>query len=242
LEAMEKGSAATRLRQARLDAGLALSDVERRTRISPTMLRWIDEGHYDRLPAGIYARAYVRAFAEAVGLDPAEVVSSLEHALPAVDAPASHEASNPAAASPTRATVRQLTAAGFPWRWVLAAAIDAVALLAVCGSVVAATAAICGRTAGDIMAVGLPGLLVLLAVLTVLYFGIFAGVQGRTPGARACGLPPLETAAPVQLESVARRALRAFLIEASLGVELASRRSPSRQLQTTSPYGSSSTP
>ena len=240
---MERRSAATRLRQARLDAGLALSDIERLTRISPTMLRWIDQGLYDRLPAGIYARAYVRAFAEAVGLDPAEVVSSLEHALPAVDAPASHQAPNLVAASPRRTTVMQLTAAGPPWRRVvLAAAIDAVALLAMCGSVVAATAAICGRPAGDIMAVGLPGLLVLLAVLTVLYFGIFAGVQGRTPGARACGLPPLETVAPVQLESVARRALRAFLIEASLGVELASRRSPSRQLQTTSPYGSSSTP
>ena len=239
---MKRESAATRLRQARLDAGLALSDVERRTRISPTMLRWIDEGHYDRLPAGIYARAYVRAFAEAVGLDPAEVVSSLEHALPAVDAPVSHEALDPAAASRRRTIIRRVTAAESPWPCVLAAAIDAIALLAVCGGVVAATAAVCGRPASDIVAFGLPGLLVLLAVLTALYFGIFAGVQGRTPGARACGLPPLETATPLHLESVTRRALRAFLTEASLGVELASRRSPSRQLQTTSPYGSSSTP
>jgi helix-turn-helix protein/RDD family protein len=239
---MERASAATRLRQARLDAGLALSDIERLTRISPTMLRWIDEGLFHRLPAGIYARAYVRAFAEAVGLDPAEVVASLEHTLPGIDTPTGHHAPDRASASGARTTGRRLTAGQPAWPWVLAAFIDAVALLAVCASVVAATSAVCGRPAGDIMAVGLPGLLVLLAVLTVLYFGIFAGVQGRTPGARACGLPPLETAHPVHLESVARRALRAFLIEASLGIELASRRGPSRQLQTTSSYGSSSTP
>jgi hypothetical protein len=239
---MERGSTPTRLRQARLDAGLTLSDIEQRTRISPTMLRWIDEGHFHRLPAGIYARAYVRAFAEAVGLDPAEVVSSLEQALPAIDAPAPHRAPAAAAASRERTTVRPVAAPEPPWLRVLAASIDAVALFAVCGGVVAATAAICGRPAGDILASGLPGLLVLLAVLTALYFGIFAGVQGRTPGARACGLPPLETASPVHLELVARRALRVFLIEASFGVELASRRSPPRQLQTTSPYGSRSTP
>ena len=95
--------------------------------------------------------------------------------------------------------------------------------------------------AGEIVALGLPGLVVLMIVLTALYFGIFAGLQGRTPGARACGLRPLDTPTPVHLETVVRRALRAFLVEASLGVELASRRSASR-LRATSPYGSSSTP
>ena len=46
----------TRLRQARLAAGLQLSDIEQRTRISPSILRWIDNGQFHRLPAGIYAR------------------------------------------------------------------------------------------------------------------------------------------------------------------------------------------
>jgi hypothetical protein len=225
-----------RLRQARLDAGLALSDIERRTRISPSMLRWIDEGQFHRLPAGIYARSYVRAFAEAVGLDPAEVVASIEHALPPVDEVFSRRGQTPGSDPGVRPPPNPA------WLRVMAAAIDAVVLLAVGGAVVAATAAICGRPAGEILAFGLPGLLLLLAVLTALYFVIFAGVQGRTPGARACGLRPLETPAPVHLETVARRALRAFLAEASLGVELASRRSASRHLQTTSPYGSSSTP
>jgi hypothetical protein len=254
---MEKGSAATRLRQARLDAGLALSDIERRTRISPTMLRWIDEGHFHRLPAGIYARAYVRAFAEAVALDPAEVVSSLEHALPRVDEAATTRGQTPGSDSRVRLreqgdrrgeAERGGSRAPRPrrvdrrWLWMAAASTDAVILVTVCAIVVAATAAVCGAPPGEIVALGLPGLLGLLGVFTSLYFGIFAGVQGRTPGARACGLPPLDTRTPVHLELVARRALRAFMIEASLGVELAARRSPPRQLQTTSPYGSRSTP
>jgi transcriptional regulator with XRE-family HTH domain len=252
---MERGNAATRLRQARLDAGLALNEIERRTRISPTMLRWIDEGHFHRLPAGIYARAYVRAFAEAVGLDPAEVVSSLEHALPRVDEAATTRSQTPGSGVRPReqgdrrgeaerggSRVPRPRRVDRRWLWMAAASIDAVILVTVCAIVVAAAAAVCGAPPGEIVALGLPGLLGLLGVFTSLYFGIFAGVQGRTPGARACGLPPLETASPVHLDLVARRALRAFLIEASLGVELASRRSPPRQLQTTSPYGSRSTP
>ena len=55
------GTTATALRQARLAAGLQLSDIEQRTRISPSVLRWIDAGQFQRLPAGIYARSYIRA-------------------------------------------------------------------------------------------------------------------------------------------------------------------------------------
>ena len=73
---------ATRLQQARLAAGLQLSDIAQRTRISPSMLRLIDAGQFHRLPAGIYARSYIRAFAQAVGLDPHEFLASIEHELP----------------------------------------------------------------------------------------------------------------------------------------------------------------
>jgi transcriptional regulator with XRE-family HTH domain len=231
---MDASTTATRLRRARLAAGLELADIERRTRISPSMLRWIDQGQFHRLPAGIYARAYVRAFAQAVGLDPAEVVASIEHALPPANEVVPDRGQTPGSDPGVRPRAHPA------WRWMLAASADAVVLVAVCGVVVTATAAICGRPSAEIIALGLPGLAVLLAVVTALYFVIFAGVEGRTPGARACGLPPLDTPTPVHLDTVARRALRVFVAEASLGMEFAWRRNASRQLQ--APYGSSSTP
>ena len=160
---MEKGSAATRLRQARLDAGLALSDIERRTRISPTMLRWIDEGHFHRLPAGIYARAYVRAFAEAVGAGSGRSRFQPRARVAAGGRGGYHPGSDPGSDSRVRLreqgdrrgeAERRGSRAPRPrrvdrrWLWMAAASTDAVILVTVCAIVVAATAAVCGAPRG----------------------------------------------------------------------------------------------
>ncbi|HXE80634.1 MAG TPA: helix-turn-helix transcriptional regulator, partial [Vicinamibacterales bacterium] len=83
------------LRRARLAARLELSDLAERTRISPGMLRYMDEGAFERLPPGIYARAWVRSVARALSLDPAEVLRELEPVLP--------QAAPPEPAPPARA-------------------------------------------------------------------------------------------------------------------------------------------
>ena len=58
------------LRQERERRGLALAAVSERTKISPHLLRSLERGDVSRWPGGIYRRAFVRAYAAAVGLPP----------------------------------------------------------------------------------------------------------------------------------------------------------------------------
>ena len=234
-EPKTQSMATVQLREARLAAGLELSDIEQRTRISPSILRWIDEGQFHRLPAGIYARSYVRAFAQAVGLDPAGVVASVEHELP----PASDSA--PVAALPAG---RPAAARRWPLQWLrfAAAAVDAAVLSIVYSLVLVATAAVCRRPVGEIVNAALPAVVMMLILLTALYFLVFAGVQGRTPGARVFGLPAFAARGPVHLGAIAVRALRVFASEASISAELVAHRSAAGEVSTVEPYGSRSTP
>jgi hypothetical protein len=75
------------LLRARLRRGLSLADVGARTRLSPRVLRVLDEGRFAELPGGLYARGYVRAYASAVDLDPDETVSELSPQLPIAEDP-----------------------------------------------------------------------------------------------------------------------------------------------------------
>jgi uncharacterized RDD family membrane protein YckC len=232
-EAMGAPTTTTRLQQARLAAGLQLSDIEQRTRISPSILRWIDAGQFHRLPAGIYARSYIRAFAQAVGLDPHEIVASIEHELPpAADITATPEVRAPKPTVPLPPGLLRMAAASA----------DAALLSVIYALVLGATAAVCRVPVGQVLAGGMPAMILVLIVLTALYFIVFAGVQGRTPGARLVGLAPLDVSGPVRLNAIVARAMRVFVSEASLGIDIASRRSLPRDVSTVAPYGSSSTP
>jgi hypothetical protein len=70
------------LLRARLRRGLSLTDIRDRTRLSPSMLRLLDEGRFAELPAGLYARGYVRAYASAVDIDPEQTLDELSAQLP----------------------------------------------------------------------------------------------------------------------------------------------------------------
>jgi hypothetical protein len=183
-------------------AGLELKEVERRTRLSPLVLRWIEDGQFHKLPGGLYARAYLRAYAEAVGLDPRDVIASLEDRLPRAAELAPEEPSRP----PLLARPRVARMA--------AGALDGVLLAALGASVLGLTALVGGTPVGTISGGGVP-LAVVLVVMGVLYFGIFAGVEGRTPGARLLGLPAQPASRPVGLTQIARRAWEAFARQAS---------------------------
>jgi flagellar biosynthesis protein FlhG len=58
-----------RLRRLRLHCGLELEDISRVTKINPTYLCFIEEDRYAELPAPVYVRGFVTAYAECVGLD-----------------------------------------------------------------------------------------------------------------------------------------------------------------------------
>jgi curved DNA-binding protein CbpA len=72
-EEIDDGSAdldGPRLRRARLRRGMDLEDVASGTRISTSYLRLIEEERFTELPARVYVRGFVGAFASYVGLDP----------------------------------------------------------------------------------------------------------------------------------------------------------------------------
>jgi hypothetical protein len=77
------------LRKNRMAQGLSLTEISRRTRIGVTHLRHIEEGNLKSLPPGFYARAFVRAYAEAIGVDADIVLGELSDMLPATQAASS---------------------------------------------------------------------------------------------------------------------------------------------------------
>lgn len=70
-----------RLRRAREAQGLALDDVAARTRIPIRHLRSIEDGQWDELPAITYTVGFGRSYANAVGLDGAEIGRELREQL-----------------------------------------------------------------------------------------------------------------------------------------------------------------
>lgn len=62
------------LRRARETAGFTLEDINRRTRIPKKYLEALEEEAFQTLPAPVYVRTFLRAYAKAVGLDPLLVI------------------------------------------------------------------------------------------------------------------------------------------------------------------------
>ncbi len=64
-----------RLRQVRLELNLSLEEVSMRTMIGPRHLQAIEEGQLQHLPEPIYIQGFIRRFANALGLNGAELAS-----------------------------------------------------------------------------------------------------------------------------------------------------------------------
>lgn len=69
------------LRKQREQRGLTLDAISTITKISPRMLRAIEEEHFEQLPGGVFNKGFVRAYARLVGLDEDEAVSDYLTAL-----------------------------------------------------------------------------------------------------------------------------------------------------------------
>jgi cytoskeletal protein RodZ len=67
----------TRLRDERERRGIGIDEIEAETRIRAKFLLAIEEGRYDALPGPAYVRAFVRGYAEQLGLDPQELLAEL---------------------------------------------------------------------------------------------------------------------------------------------------------------------
>lgn len=64
-----------RLREARQQRGVSLRDIATTTKISVVTLEALERNDFSRLPGGIFSRAFVRAYALAVGVEPEEAVN-----------------------------------------------------------------------------------------------------------------------------------------------------------------------
>lgn len=69
------------LKAARERRGLSLRDVFEATRISQVNLAAVENGDFDRLPPPVYARAFIRKYADAVGIDEKPLLKNYERYL-----------------------------------------------------------------------------------------------------------------------------------------------------------------
>lgn len=78
----------SRLRHARQQRNLSLHDAGRLTKLPIHVLEAIERNDFERLPHGIYRKAYVRTLAGEVGLDPDVVAADYAAEYePALEAP-----------------------------------------------------------------------------------------------------------------------------------------------------------
>ncbi|MBI2622405.1 helix-turn-helix domain-containing protein [Candidatus Microgenomates bacterium] len=57
------------LKKARQEKQLSFSDIEKETKIKSSFIRALEEGDYDKLPSAIYARGFLKNYAQFLGLD-----------------------------------------------------------------------------------------------------------------------------------------------------------------------------
>lgn len=71
-----------KLRSAREAKGLSISDIEKATKIQSRYLTAIEQNDFDKLPGDFYVRAFIRQYAQIVGLDGKELLSDYHQDVP----------------------------------------------------------------------------------------------------------------------------------------------------------------
>ena len=219
------------LREARITRNITIQELSARTSMSAATLRKIDEGRFDELPPGLYARSYVKVFAREVGLDPAQAVKHVEHLLPGAPdpLPVLRELKGPTTADRLSALAARLfkrapeaeaeppsdaavepeepSTLSFHITLVCAATVDACLLLALNTGILLLISLGVDVAPTVLVKKGAVFVGLLCAVPTALYFLLFNGVAGRTPGRCICGLPEPPPHVPLTLEAILRRSL-----------------------------------
>ena len=73
---------ATRLKEARTAKGYSLDDLQEMTKIQKRYLAGIEEGNYSMMPGPFYVRAFIKQYADAVGLNSDELLESYKQEVP----------------------------------------------------------------------------------------------------------------------------------------------------------------
>ncbi len=80
----DRRSFGERLKRQRERAGVTLAKISQDTKLSVSLFTGLEAGDCSRWPTGLFARAYVRGYAEAIGLNPDETVEEFLAAFGAV--------------------------------------------------------------------------------------------------------------------------------------------------------------
>jgi cytoskeletal protein RodZ len=70
------------LKEARIAKGMSLEDLQTATKIQKRYLVGIEEGNYSMMPGKFYVRAFIKQYAEAVGIDPEELFEQYKDDIP----------------------------------------------------------------------------------------------------------------------------------------------------------------
>ncbi len=87
------------LRKARLERGMTLEELEELTKIRKRYLQAIESQNFEVLPGNFYARAFIKNYAEAVGLDPEQIMQMYKNVIPSTESTPHIEVTRPPARS-----------------------------------------------------------------------------------------------------------------------------------------------
>jgi transcriptional regulator with XRE-family HTH domain len=98
------------LRRYRERSGVTIETIARQTKISASLLTALERGDCSRWPTGIYSRAYIRDYAQAIGLDPDDLAAQFSACFTLTAFPEGVPAlalkpANPVPAAPLRLTL-----------------------------------------------------------------------------------------------------------------------------------------
>jgi len=172
------------------------------TKLSPRTIAAIEDGRFGDLPRGVYARAYVRVYANAVGIGDSSMIQPIIDAIPSVDIDLRAIAKCRETAGDRRSRTRS------------AAMVDTaiVALLSACG--VLFCVVLTGAAAWDLATVAVAFLTLAVPTL-ILYLGLLGATGVGTAGAclfRVDLLPGVN--GPLDGTLLARRTFQYFRREA----------------------------
>lgn len=70
------------LQEARIKKGMSIEDLQNATKIQKRYLEYIEAGQFEKLPGSFYTRAFVKNYAEVVGLDSKEILETYQNEVP----------------------------------------------------------------------------------------------------------------------------------------------------------------
>ena len=103
----ERRAFGERLRRQRRHQNLSLTEIAASTKVGASHYAALERGDCSRWPGGVYNRAFIRAYAKAVGLDPDETAAEFAECFEPAPTPAQPgEIAQPQPEGPTRPPLR----------------------------------------------------------------------------------------------------------------------------------------